>query len=186
MTATVKSASKFGTTDRLAALRLQLMAGENAKRIGRRIRQRRIEVGLLRQRDLAEKIGGAVDNQRVSDWERGVNTPSDRYLQKLADALEVDVAYFMLPEPEPGTPDLMSKLSGDDRLEARLQAIEEKLNRVLLALEADTLSDSVRRTSDGLLDTAGADTQAPGDTERQSDERPAKRPARPRGKRSSG
>jgi transcriptional regulator with XRE-family HTH domain len=84
----------MATTNRLDALRLRLVAGETAKRVGERIRDRRLELG-LNQRQLAERIpNDAVNNQRVSDWERGVHQPSERHLVQLAEALEVDVAYF--------------------------------------------------------------------------------------------
>lgn len=48
----------------------------------------------LTQRELALRLGGKTDGQRISDWERGVNRPSDLSLVALADALQRDVAWF--------------------------------------------------------------------------------------------
>jgi len=139
----------MATTNRLDALRLRLVAGETAKRIGERIRDRRLELG-LNQRQLAERIpNDAVNNQRVSDWERGVHQPSERHLKQLATALEVDVAYFYIaPEALP-TPPLLSVLEGGEgqgaeilsllkqlverqgALEQRQKALEAKIDRLL-------------------------------------------------------
>ncbi len=114
MSASVKSATNFGTTDRLARLRFQVMAGDLAARIGRRIAARRAELSLT-QGQLAAQVGtDAVNNQRISDWERGVNRPSDRYMAEIASALDRPVAWFFEDEDAGGTPDLMAVLPKDD------------------------------------------------------------------------
>lgn len=106
------------------------MATELALRVGRRIRQARKAAG-LNQRQLAEKIGEPIDGQRVSDWERGVHKPSDRYMAKIAAALGRDEAWFYREVDEADeAPDLLGALGrGDhgqlDRIEAMLIALCE-------------------------------------------------------------
>lgn len=136
MTASVKSASSFVMTDRVAALRLQPMATELAQRVGERIRARREELGLS-QRQVADRMPDAVSNQHVSNWERAVNQPSPRYLPKLAEALEVDIGYFHIapasapaietPDPFDATPKWASRLEGKvDRLLVLLDGLGER------------------------------------------------------------
>jgi transcriptional regulator with XRE-family HTH domain len=109
MIASVKPPSKMPMTERLAALRLQIVATEMSARIGERIRERREELGMRTQRELADLIpSDTVTNQTVSNWERGVNQPSPRYLRELAEALQVDVSYFLQLRDKPAkgkTPD---------------------------------------------------------------------------------
>lgn len=138
MAASVKPATKFVTTDRLAALRLQFMAGEMAHQIGARIRQRREELGLKQAQLAARFDSDAINNQRISDWERGVHRPSERYMEQLAVALERDVSWFYAGEPSAETPDLMARLSpGDgsqlDRIEAKLDELLSRLPEAGLA-----------------------------------------------------
>jgi transcriptional regulator with XRE-family HTH domain len=110
------------------------MAGDLAVTIGRRIAARRRELDLT-QGQLAGKVGSdAVNNQRISDWERGVNRPSDRYMQEIAQALGRPVAWFYEDEASGSTPDLMAALpsNGDDG--TQLDRIEGKLDEVLTSL----------------------------------------------------
>jgi transcriptional regulator with XRE-family HTH domain len=157
------------TTERLQTLRVQLMAGELARQVGARIRARREELG-LNQRELAERVDGqTVTNQRVSDWERGVNQPSQRYLQRLADALEVEVGYFYERERPAETPDAIGALKPNGalpteqvelllRIEALLTATLqtclpnldfEKLEAKVQADVEETLADRLRRRRTG-------------------------------------
>lgn len=101
---------RTATTDELARRRLQLMAAEHVVRMGRRIAQRREELGLS-QNDLARLMPGKVGAQQVSKWERGLHKPHPETLEHLAKALQTTVAHFMLDEPQAGTPDLMGKLA---------------------------------------------------------------------------
>jgi transcriptional regulator with XRE-family HTH domain len=151
MTASVKPVSDLGTTDRLAALRLRLMAGEMAERIGARIRERRKELG-LNQRQLADRLeSDAVDNQRVSDWERGVHKPSERYMAAIAKALDRDVAWFY-ENPEAGTPDLMGSLGDPTPLPTGLQAELAEINRKLdLLINATAERQKFERQIQGVL-----------------------------------
>jgi transcriptional regulator with XRE-family HTH domain len=59
--------------------------------VGRRIRERRILLGLTQQR-LAEMIG--VTYQQAHKYERGINRVSAGRLYELAQALDVEVGYF--------------------------------------------------------------------------------------------
>lgn len=54
---------------------MQVMVSETSRRIGRRLRQARVDAG-MRQRDVAAAMGmdPPLEVQRISDWERGVNT----------------------------------------------------------------------------------------------------------------
>jgi transcriptional regulator with XRE-family HTH domain len=153
MTVTVKPGRNFGTKNRLEALRVQLVAGEMAKQVGERIRQARLEAGLHKQRELADRmevlaredgtpLPTPLDNQRVSDWERGVHKPSDRYMELLARAVGRDVGWFYGRGGD--TPDL-SAIQGfarDDQLDgvsaefsARVDHVEAALERIEASIE---------------------------------------------------
>jgi transcriptional regulator with XRE-family HTH domain len=131
MAASVKVAKGMATTNRLDALRLRLVAGETAKRMGARIRAQRLAKGIRTQRELADLIPEpAVNNQRVSDWERGVHQPSERYLKMLAAALDVDIAYFYGVDEKPETPPLLEVLNGDgDRLGEAIGQLKQLVER---------------------------------------------------------
>jgi transcriptional regulator with XRE-family HTH domain len=150
MAASVKLPTDFGTTDRLEALRLQLMAGELASRIGARIREAREDLG-INQRQLADRIpSDAVNNQRVSDWERGVNKPSDRYMKMIATALDRPVGWFYT-EASVETPDLMEALNGNGNGPSQLDRIEEKLDRLLAVVEPVKLLPERVRTMEEVV-----------------------------------
>jgi transcriptional regulator with XRE-family HTH domain len=81
----------------------------------------------------------AVTNQQVSNWERGVNKPSDRHLEALAAALDVDVAYFVaaeLDEPMPDLDDILTSSERIERLEAKLDAQSDLIRQLLERLDA--------------------------------------------------
>ncbi len=59
--------------------------------VGKRIRQRRWLVGMTQQR-LAELVG--IKFQQIQKYETGANRVSASRLWDIADALEVDVAFF--------------------------------------------------------------------------------------------
>lgn len=65
--------------------------GKIERHVGRRIRERRILLGLTQQR-LAEMIG--VTYQQAHKYERGINRVSAGRLYELAQALDVEVGYF--------------------------------------------------------------------------------------------
>lgn len=144
MPTSVKPAIRSTTTERLNRLRLQVMASEMASRVGERMRTRREELG-LKQRDVADRIDDpAVSNQHVSNWERGVYEPSDRYRAKIVQALEVnDWSYFVTVEdPTAPTPDLMTALNnGQDITElflsftATVERLERKIDELTARIE---------------------------------------------------
>jgi len=137
------------------------MAGEQAKRIGARIAQRRVEMG-LNQRELAARLpSDAVNNQRVSDWERGVHKPNEQYLEQLAEALDVDLAWFYeTAESRQGSPDLMAALS--DR--TQLDRVEAKLDAIMAHLDISLSADPAADVEQAIMETVRTSEQLPGDT----------------------
>jgi transcriptional regulator with XRE-family HTH domain len=111
------------------------MAGEMAERIGARIRGRRLQLG-MKQRELADMLGSdAIDNQRISDWERGVNRPSDRYMEKLAAALQRDVSWFFRESQEDAeTPTPFAGSDTAHSLDETLREIREQNTIILDAI----------------------------------------------------
>jgi len=59
--------------------------------VGKRIRQRRWLVGMTQQK-LAERVG--IKFQQIQKYETGANRVSASRLWDIADALEVDIAFF--------------------------------------------------------------------------------------------
>ena len=75
-------------------------------RVGERIRQRRVELGMT-QTELAERVN--VRFQQVQKYENGLNRVAASRLWQIAQALDVPVNYFFdtidLPQdPQPLTP----------------------------------------------------------------------------------
>lgn len=68
------------------------------KKIGQKIRKRRIEKGFSSQGKLAEKL--EIDTARVSDWERGEHIPA-KHKAKLFKILEIDDLYLREEEEKP-------------------------------------------------------------------------------------
>jgi transcriptional regulator with XRE-family HTH domain len=122
--------SNFPTTTKDLRRRFEEMASEHVKRMGARIKDRREELGLT-QRQLADLVGGATDGNQVSKWERGANRPTDARLEKIADALQVEPAYFHTPPPVNGTGDLMTAMNPE---RGQLDRIENKLDAILAHL----------------------------------------------------
>jgi transcriptional regulator with XRE-family HTH domain len=125
------------------------MAAAHKKRVGDRIRQAREAKGWT-QRELANELPGKVDGPGISRWERGGVMPQSDTLEAIAAALDVDVAYFHVEDPTPGTPDLMGALrNGDQPNESQLDRIETKLD-ILLELAKQLLADDFQRASDAV------------------------------------
>lgn len=71
------------------------MASEDLRRrVGARIRSAR-EAKRLSQRELADLIAGPVESNTVSRWERGEIMPSWPYLEAVARALDVTIAWLL-------------------------------------------------------------------------------------------
>jgi transcriptional regulator with XRE-family HTH domain len=66
-------------------------AGKQDIEIGRRIRLRRVELGMS-QADLGDKLG--VSFQQIQKREKGINRTSGAQLQQTATALDVPVTFF--------------------------------------------------------------------------------------------
>ena len=74
-----------------AALKTQRSTGEYDHELGKRVRLRRVELGIS-QSDLAAKLG--VSFQQVQKYEKGVNRVGAARLQQIATALDVPVTFF--------------------------------------------------------------------------------------------
>lgn len=136
-------------TRTVAALTFELMARKHAKDVGRRLRQRREELGLSQSQVAQRMPGGPIEAQRVSKWERGENKPNDENLERLATGLNVDVSYFYSDDPEPETGDLMGALDGRGaEILSLLRSNEERLARIEELLAARELEDVADQLED--------------------------------------
>jgi putative transcriptional regulator len=99
------------TTTRTVRVTVRRVEGSYAVRLGERIRQKR-EALQITQRELADRIGGAVEGTTVSRWERGRNTPSAQSLQAISEALQTTV----------------DELTGD--LQADAEIVANQLDRI--------------------------------------------------------
>ena len=113
------------------------------RRLGARLRERRITLGLTQQQ-VAERIGGAA--QQVHKYETGVSRLSAGRLYQLAELLEVRVGYFY-EGLEPG-PDAVRAPAPPER------------QRVLLGLARDFARLPDRGQREALCVLAGALTGA--------------------------
>ncbi|MGA9251200.1 MAG: helix-turn-helix transcriptional regulator [Roseobacter sp.] len=115
--------------------------------VGKRIRQRRWLVGMTQQK-LAERVG--IKFQQIQKYETGANRVSASRLWDIADALEVDVAFFFEglrdeadKVPEDKTSSIPAEMMGDKEamdLVRSYYAIPENQRRRLFEL-ARVLSD---------------------------------------------
>lgn len=150
MPGTVKNGSEVGIDARVAALRLRLVAKtDTSVNFGKWMRHRRDELKLT-QAQVAKRLNDrlpemAADKQRVSDWERGYNMPSDAYKPAIVRALEVDdLSYFYRSFGETEQPDVLDVLSrpssdtapGYEVLVGRMDDIEGLLNQLMDRLVA--------------------------------------------------
>jgi transcriptional regulator with XRE-family HTH domain len=74
-----------------SGLKNQRSTGKYDLELGKRIRLRRVELGIS-QSDLADKLG--VSFQQVQKYEKGVNRVGASRLQQIATALDVPVTFF--------------------------------------------------------------------------------------------
>lgn len=110
------------------------MAAEHKERVGARIRAAREAKGWS-QRELAIKLPGRVDGPSVSRWERGITYP-EQYIDHLATVLDQDISYFLAPEPQSGSADLLGALGTEEsRVEALLSQQNANLARQTEILE---------------------------------------------------
>lgn len=123
------------SANRADSLRLELQMAEEAERIGGRMRERRLELGLT-QREVADRIPGSTEGKDISRWEGGHHRPVSDTLDAIATALETDVGdLYAGPvatrKSKGPTPDLLSKL---DRQTA--QSLSERLDEALEILHS--------------------------------------------------
>lgn len=137
MSRRVKPKSVLSTCD-ADSLRLALQMSEFKERVGRRIADARDAKGWT-QVQLARHMPSSVDGATISRWEKGKVMPTV-HLDALAEALDVDPSYFMAPEPEPATPDLIGALATDSP-QQQLDRIESMLREVLDLLRAQDIAD---------------------------------------------
>lgn len=72
---------------------------ENFKRlIGKKLRERRTELGFENQDDFAQKIDPGLNRETVSKWERGINLPQEHYQQRICEVLKTDLSFFDIEE----------------------------------------------------------------------------------------
>lgn len=163
---------RLPTTSRADTLRFAAMAAAHVERIGRRIRERREELGLS-QLDVARELSGKVDANQVSRWERGQHRPREDTLEDLSEVLGVEVAYFMsdAPTSSSGTPSIEEALPLD-----RLARIEAKLDALLARLPGLDLADLTEEITRDLEAQLGP-PDGRGEAARAADPRPDAKPA---------
>lgn len=186
MRGTVKGNTQVGIDERVARLRLQLVASDMSRRIGLRIRQRRVEMGLTQKQVAVRMATPDLDKQRLSDWERGHNKPSERYLKELVAALEVpDVSYFY---EDPEQPDVLDALGSDGsgpspetnaaaiaELNERLDRIEGKLDQLLMQERAEpSVGQQIHEAFEEMTSRLGREVgKRPPRSRREADRSPA-------------
>lgn len=131
MASTVKCRTEVGIDPRVARLRLRLVPKTDMSvNFGNWMRHRRAELGLT-QPQVAKRLNAelpemAADKQRVSDWERGYNMPSDIYKPAIVRALEVeDVSYFYRPFGEE-PPDVLDTLKAPPDMATLIRRLDEQ------------------------------------------------------------
>lgn len=101
--------------------RFEQMAAAHLKRMGERIKDRRLELGLSR-REVANALPGKTNENAVYRWEKGKHRPEDDTLEALATVLKTTVGYFLTDEPlaDASTPELFG-VTQLDRIEKALK-----------------------------------------------------------------
>lgn len=100
--------------------------------LGTRIRAARLEKG-WKQKELAFAVG--VEPTTVSRWERAANTPDMETLMQIAEALGKPIAYFTAHLDGPALLEVSGAELASVRLEERVEALQESVNRVERLLE---------------------------------------------------
>jgi transcriptional regulator with XRE-family HTH domain len=84
-------AAQVGIANREDSLRLQLRMAEEARLIGARIQEKRVELKLT-QRELADSLPGKTEGKDVSRWENGHHRPGSDTLLAIAEVLDTTLA----------------------------------------------------------------------------------------------
>lgn len=146
------------TTQRAYAHTVALMAAERAARVGARMRERRIELGLS-QPQVADRMPVvSVTKDYISRWELGKVEASDSYLEMAAKALETTVSDLMAgPVAERKPKGITPDLKPPDRLKA-LEELVSSLDEQVRLLRAETATrdaEALQRIEAGFLTIQG-------------------------------
>jgi len=90
--------------------------------LGRCIQRKRLNLN-MKQSELAEKCG--IGLSTVNGLERGRNTSLETFIAVLRELRELDALYMSFLKDEPIAPDVMLKLTKNQRLRARKPKIEK-------------------------------------------------------------
>lgn len=115
---------------------------EHIERVGKRIRERREELGLTQGEFARRLLVGNPDAAQVSRWERGIHEPTADRKEDIARALETTVADLMAgPRADRhangDTPDLLgTPLDPSATIDAAMQEQLDRIERDLAAIKA--------------------------------------------------
>lgn len=167
---------------RSASLTFEAMAAEYLERMGARMRERRESLDLSRD-EVAKRMPGKTNGNAIYRWERGEHRPHPDTMEALAEVLEVEVSYFLAPEPQPGTGDLMEVIREDDAVN-QFDRMEAKLDRILTLMgETDPAEITEPLVTEAEADLAADAGGQPADgSGERSDAKPASRRPRSPGK----
>ena len=90
--------------------------GQIRMELGKSIQRKRLNLN-LQQRDLAERCG--ISLSTIHGLENGRNVTLDTFVAVLRELREFDALYVSFLHPEPIAPDVMLKLTKNQRLRAR-------------------------------------------------------------------
>ena len=121
-----------------AALKTQRSTGEYDHELGKRVRLRRVELGIS-QSDLAAKLG--VSFQQVQKYEKGVNRVGAARLQQIATALDVPVTFFF--DGDGKSREVDSLLFVDSSFSLRLLRAYASVNNQALQRQFVSLIESI-------------------------------------------
>lgn len=129
--------------------------------VGEKIRTIRKEKGLT-QKELGDKLG-KISQQQIGQWETGKANPKKETLQKIAKALEVDIAVLMdiipLSNHEPHITfetEIKSKVPGEIIIDITAENYEKYKKIFLLAF--DKIIDEIHKSYDVETKFYNADT----------------------------
>ena len=128
-------------------LKHQRSAGEYDLELGKRIRLRRVELGIS-QSDLADKLG--VSFQQVQKYEKGINRVGAARLQQVATALDVPVTFFF------DNDDLGKRASDGKREVESLLFVDSAFSLRLLRAYAAVKNQAVQRQFVSLIESIAA------------------------------
>jgi transcriptional regulator with XRE-family HTH domain len=128
-------------------------ATEVDRRLGQRVRARRIELGVSQEK-LAELLG--VTFQQVQKYEKGINRVAASRLYELAVALEVPVGYFFEGLARSSSPSVQEPRPD----EAVFEALATPEGFQLLTLFNNVRNPKVRRRIVELVRVMAADHEA--------------------------